>query len=168
MSIPQSLIRFLPALHRGPGAQADLSGDRDRPDLQGLVQFYSTRQGVLVLIEVSGLPVRGGRCENGFFPIHIHSGGACTGTPSDPFADAQGHYDSEGCPHPAHAGDLPPLLADENGYALQAVLTDRFGLDEVIGRTVILHGGVDDFTSQPAGNAGERIACGVIRRIGWM
>ena len=54
--------------------------------------------------------------------------------------------------------------AQNGGYALQAFLTDRFTVRDIIGRTVIIHDGLDDFTSQPAGNAGARIACGVIRR----
>lgn len=165
MPIPQSLMRFLPALRRGPAAQARLSGSREHPNLRGTVQFYPTPQGVLVLAEVSGLPKKGWRCENDVFAFHIHSGGSCTGSRDDPFADAQGHYNPERCPHPAHAGDMPPLFSN-GGYALQAFLTDRFTLREIVGKTVILHDGVDDFTSQPAGNAGERIACGVIRRTG--
>ena len=60
---------------------------------------------------------------------------------------------------------MPPLFSND-GYALQAFLTDRFTVRDIIGRTVILHDEVDDFTSQPAGNAGERIACGVIRKTG--
>lgn len=80
----------------------------------------------------------------------------------DPFADAMPHYDPNGCEHPHHAGDLPPLF-ENNGFALSLVLTDRFSVDEVIGRTVIVHADPDDFTTQPSGNSGEKIACGVIR-----
>ncbi len=158
-------MRFLPVLRRRPDAHADISGGRENPRLRGSARFYQTPQGVLVLVEVSGLPDRGRRCENDVFAIHIHSGGSCAGTPGNPFADAQGHYNPERCPHPAHAGDMPPLFSN-NGYALQAFLTDRFTVREIVGRTVIIHDNVDDFTSQPAGNAGERIACGVIRRPG--
>ena len=50
------------------------------------------------------------------------------------------------------------------GHAFSVFLTDRFCVKDVIGRTVIIHGGSDDFTSQPAGNAGPKIACGEIRR----
>lgn len=165
MPIPQSLMRFLPALRRGPGAQANISGSREHPDLRGTIRFYQTERGVLVVAEVYGLPERGTRCENGIFAFHIHSGGSCGGSPDDPFADAQGHYNPGRCPHPAHAGDMPPLFSN-NGYAVQAFLTDRFTVREIIGKTVIVHDRVDDFTSQPAGNAGTRIACGVIRKIG--
>ena len=123
------------------------------------------RRGVLVLAEVSGLPDTGERCKDSIFAFHIHSGGTCTGSADDPFRDTQGHYHPENCPHPAHAGDMPPLFSNK-GYAAQAFLTGRFTVREIIGRTVIIHAGTDDFTSQPAGNAGARIACGVIRRPG--
>ncbi len=165
MSIPQSLMRYLPVLRRGPGARAELSGGPEHPRLRGTVRFYQTDRGVLVLAEVSGLPQEGGRCENDIFAFHIHSGSSCRGGPEEPFADAKGHYDPEHCPHPAHTGDMPPLFSNR-GYALQAFLTDRFTVREIIGRTVIIHEDVDDFTSQPAGNAGRRIACGVIRKPG--
>ena len=73
------------------------------------------------------------------------------------------HYNPHGCDHPYHAGDLPPLF-ETSGLALSAFLTDRFTVDEVIGRTVIIHDQPDDFTTQPSGNSGTKIACGVIRR----
>ena len=135
MPIPQSLTRFLPTLRRGPGAQANLSGSREYPNLRGTVLFYPTDRGVLVLAEVFGLPEKGCRCEDGIFAFHIHSGGACTGSADDPFADAQGHYNPERCPHPAHAGDMPPLFSND-GYALQAFLTDRFTVREIVGKMV--------------------------------
>lgn len=165
MPIPQLYMRFLPVLRRGPDAQADIFGGEANPRLRGTVRFYQTPQGVLVLAEVSGLPDTGERCKDSIFAFHIHSGGACSGSADDPFRDAQGHYHPENCPHPAHAGDMPPLFSNK-GYAAQAFLTGRFTVREIIGRTVIIHAGTDDFTSQPAGNAGARIACGVIRRPG--
>ena len=82
----------------------------------------------------------------------------------EPFADAMSHYDSDDCGHPYHAGDLPPLFG--NGEtALSVFLTNRFSVDEVIGRAVIIHDRPDDFTTQPSGNSGTKIACGVIRRV---
>ena len=165
MPIPQLYMRFLPVLRRGPDAQADIFGGEANPRLRGTVRFYQTPQGVLVLAEVSGLPDTGERCKDSIFAFHIHSGGTCSGSADDPFRDAQGHYHPENCPHPAHAGDMPPLFSNK-GYAAQAFLTGRFTVREIIGRTVIIHAGTDDFTSQPAGNAGAGIACGVIRRPG--
>lgn len=64
--------------------------------------------------------------------------------------------------HPKHAGDLPPLLACQ-GSAYLSVKTDRFCVEDILGRTVVIHSDPDDFHSQPAGNAGKKIACGVIR-----
>ena len=56
---------------------------------------------------------------------------------------------------------MPPLFGNQ-GHAFSAILTDRFSLSDVIGKTVIIHGNPDDFTTQPAGNAGEKLACGDI------
>ena len=58
--------------------------------------------------------------------------------------------------------DLPPLFGSR-GYAFSVFLTDRFLLSEVIGKTVIIHENSDDFTSQPSGNAAEKLACGVVK-----
>lgn len=65
--------------------------------------------------------------------------------------------------HPNHKGDLPVLFSSE-GDAFMVFCTNRFRVSDVIGRTVIVHLSPDDYTSQPAGNSGERIACGVIRK----
>lgn len=100
-------------------------------------------------------------CPNAVFGFHIHSGSQCSGDEENPFANALEHYNPRNCMHPAHAGDMPPLFGN-NGYAFQIFLTDRFSVNEIIGKTVIIHSEPDDFTSQPGGNAGERIACGQI------
>lgn len=83
---------------------------------------------------------------------------------NNPFADVMTHYDPNGCGHLYHAGDLLPLFGND-GLAFCAFLTNRFPVDEVIGRTVIVHDHPDDFTTQPSGNSGTKIACGVIRRV---
>ena len=152
---------LLAALCCSPDAWAAVRGSERCPQLSGTVRFCQTRRGVLVFAEIFGLPETVESCGNGFFAFHIHGGSSCTGDSADPFADALAHYNPEACPHPAHAGDLPPLLSN-HGYALQVFLTDRFTVREIIGRTVILHDGVDDFTTQPAGSAGSKIACGRI------
>lgn len=140
-----------------PDALARISGGPETQNLCGSVRFYQTCGSVLVVAEIAGLPRDEGA---GFFALHIHEGGGCSG---ESFSGTGGHYDPAGVPHPRHAGDLPPLLRCENGAYL-AVKTDRFRVEEVIGRTVVIHSGADDFRSQPAGNAGTKIACGVICR----
>ncbi len=100
-------------------------------------------------------------CQSRIFGFHIHEGGCCRGNESDPFADTLSHYNPNGCEHPAHAGDLPPLFGNK-GCAFSAFLTDRFTVEEIIGRTVVIHDMPDDFTTQPAGGSGSKIGCGVI------
>ena len=57
---------------------------------------------------------------------------------------------------------MPPLFANA-GYAFLVFYTDRFTVPEVVGRTVVIHDMPDDFTTQPAGNSGKKIACGVVK-----
>lgn len=140
-----------------PSAVAYIRGGYDAPDLFGQVKFYQKRDGVLVVANVSNMPQRYG---SGFFAFHIHEGDNCSG---EKFSNTGNHYNPMRVPHPSHAGDLPPLLLC-NGGAYLAVKTDRFRVEEIIGRTVVIHGNSDDFRSQPSGNAGEKIACGIISR----
>lgn len=141
-------------------ASAQVRGSEAYPNLIGSVTFRQMQSGVLVTAEVRGLP-SGGKCDRRIFGFHIHGGGECSGNSSDPFADAGAHYDNADCPHPYHAGDLPPLFGN-HGYAYMSVFTDRFTVREIIGKTVIIHDMPDDFTSQPSGNSGKKIACGRI------
>jgi Cu-Zn family superoxide dismutase len=146
-----------------PEAQAAVKGSPDYPDIHGMVFFYQLENGVLLVAQMEGLPHGAQDCPANVFGFHIHEGAACTGSSADPFAGAGGHYNPDHCPHPAHAGDLPPLFGSRDGYAFQSVFTDRFSVSEIIGRTVIVHLSPDDFTTQPSGNSGARIACGLIR-----
>lgn len=141
-----------------PKAVAWLRGGGDNPRLGGTVRFFSSPEGVIVEASIFGLP----ETETGFFAFHIHEGGSCAG---EGFPNTGGHYNPDRAIHPKHAGDLPPLLSDR-GRAYMKVYTDRLGVEEVIGKTVVIHSGPDDFRTQPAGNAGQKIACGVIRRNG--
>lgn len=138
-----------------PDAVAYLSGGPDAPRLSGQIRFYQRKNCVLVEAMITGLPRDS---ETGFFALHIHAGGDCGG---EDFADTGGHYNPAGVMHPRHAGDLPPLMMC-NGGAYLAICTDRFRVRDIIGRTAVIHGGRDDFTTQPAGDAGKKIACGVI------
>ena len=139
-------------------AVARIIGGVEAPQLSGCVQFYQESGCVLIVTEVSGLPKES---DTGFFGFHIHQGRACAGAG---FSGTEGHYNPSGQGHPEHAGDLPPLLWCR-GNAYLSVKTDRFCADEIIGRTVVIHSGLDDFYTQPAGNDGKKIACGVIKRI---
>ena len=154
-------LDLIALLRRQPEASAVISGSDKYPDIEGTVKFYQTPFGVLTVTEVSGLPYYTAPCSGHIFAFHIHRGDSCTGNQTDPFANALTHYDPDSCPHPYHAGDMPPLFGSA-GYAFSAFLTDRFSVGDIIGRTVIIHSGADDFSTQPSGNSGEKIACGLI------
>ena len=140
-----------------PDAVAEIRGGMDAPRLTGCVEFYQEYGCVLIVARVFCLPKES---KTGFFGFHIHQGGSCSGTD---FPGTGSHYHPTGQAHPKHAGDLPPLLVCQ-GSTYLSVKTDRFTVNDIIGRTVVIHSDPDDFYSQPAGNAGKKIACGVIRR----
>ncbi len=154
-----------PMLHKiwqnMPEAYAVLSGAAAYPGLMGFVEFYEFCGGSIVAVEVKGLPRGTGDCPPSIFGFHIHEGASCTGNEEDPFADTGSHYNPEGCPHPEHKGDLPPIFSS-GGVGASIFYTNRFSPEEVIGSTMIIHSMPDDFTSQPSGNSGVKIACGEI------
>lgn len=143
-------------LLKKPHAVAQINGGEKYPEIRGEVRFFQTNLGVMVMADVRGLPIINARCDNPIFAMHIHSGESCekTGT----------HYNPENCPHPYHSGDLPPLFSND-GYAFEATLSNRFDLSEIRDKTVVIHSKPDDFKTQPSGDSGEIIACGVIREL---
>ena len=141
-----------------PYATAQIRGGMEAPQLSGCVQFYQENGCVLIVAKISGLPKES---KTGFFGFHIHEGDNCSGTD---FSGTDSHYNPFDQAHPKHAGDLPPLLECQ-GNAYLSVRTDRFSVADIIGRTVVIHSDPDDFRSQPAGNAGKKIACGVICKV---
>lgn len=143
-----------------PEAAARISGTEEFSQIQGMVYFFDVYGGTIVMAEIYGLPDEDYKDVGKFFGFHIHEGERCAGE-RPPLSETGGHYNPEGMQHPFHAGDLPPLLS-VNGSAWYAVYTGRFHPDDVIGRTVVIHGGGDDFYTQPSGNSGAKIACGVI------
>ena len=163
-SCARSPADLLSILRGRPQAEASITGSKDYPGISGSVRLYQTSAGVIVLARAGGLPQSDIPCRERVFGFHIHEGADCGGNMDDPLADAMSHYNPGGCGHPDHAGDLPPLFGN-GGLALSLFLTNRFSVGEVIGRTVIIHDHPDDFTTQPSGNSGTKIACGVIRRI---
>lgn len=142
---------------RTPGAVAYITGSEEHPRLHGRVEFYEDADGVVVAVNIMGLPENG----SGFFGFHIHGGGNCGG---GNFVNTESHYSRDGEMHPMHSGDLPPVLS-AGGIGKYSVLTDRFSLNEILGKTVVIHGAADDMRSQPSGNSGEKIGCGIIRPV---
>ena len=140
-----------------PTAIAQINGGNDAPHLFGKIKFYQRKDNVLVVANIFNLP-SGNR--SGFFGFHIHEGDNCEG---EGFSNTGSHYSPIKTTHPNHAGDLPPLILC-NGGAYMSIITDRFRVQDIIGRTVVIHDSPDDFISQPSGNAGTKIACGVICR----
>ena len=136
----------------GPQAVAEISGG----GISGTVMFYDYPLGVLTVTDIHGLPKA-----DGVYAFHIHTGSSCEGMN---YSDADGHYNPTNSLHPYHAGDLPPLFSN-NGNALMAVRTGRFTIDDIEGRAIVIHENPDDFTTQPSGNSGKIIACGLIHRI---
>lgn len=135
----------------------------------GTVNFTEQRDGVVsVRVRVNDLPP-------GFHGFHIHSVGQCT----PPFTSAGGHLAFPGQVHNDHAGDLPVLLVNADGTAQARFTTDRFTLQNLFdadGSALIIHANRDNYANIPTdrydpdpdaitlatGDAGGRIACGVI------
>lgn len=142
-----------------PRAYAQIHGNADYPNVQGAVYFYEAHNGgILVEAEIFGLPDFGNPDFHAFYGFHIHENGDC----SDQFKNAGGHYNPMNRRHPYHAGDMPPLLS-ANGYTWMSFYNDALELYDIVGKSIIIHRNPDDFTTQPSGNAGEMIGCGVIQ-----
>lgn len=147
-------------------AVARLKGGPLAPQINGIVIFTEVPGGTEVFVEVKGLPefkpAQDGKAPIGPHGFHIHIKGNCeVGNPDSPFEAAGGHWNPTNQPHGNHAGDLPVLFSN-HGYARMTFFTDKFTVQEAIGKAVIIHQSPDDFRTQPAGDAGKRLACGVI------
>ncbi len=103
--------------------------------------------------------------------IHIHERGECQAEGDEPFSSAGGHYNPTNAKHggvddaEAHAGDLGNITVDEDGSASIVISTDRFTLSELKdkdGSALIIHADRDDLQTDPSGNSGTRVVCGVI------
>lgn len=143
-------------------AKAHIKGSREYPNINGIVYFTETKEGIKVTAKINGLPSSPTHnCSGRFFGFHIHNGTSCTGNTEDEFANAGTHYNPTNYSHPYHVGDLPPLI-ENNGYAYMSVLINKFKIKDILGKVIIIHEMPDDFTTQPSGNSGKRIACGKI------
>ena len=130
-------------------------------NVTGTVYFSRTPKGIEVKADVMGL-------NPGKHGFHIHEFGDCTALDG---TSAGGHFNPENQPHAGpeqakrHVGDLGNIEADNSGNAHYDRTDNQLkfeGRDSIIGRGIIVHAGIDDLVSQPSGNAGPRIACGVI------
>ena len=148
----------------GAGAVAKLEPTKGN-DVRGTVTFAQSGDKVKVTAQVSGLKPNG---EHGF---HVHEKGDCS---SGDGMSAAGHFNPGGKPHgnvhaggDRHAGDLPNLKADAYGNASASFdatgISVGSGAADIVGKGLIVHRDPDDYKSQPAGNAGPRLACSVIR-----
>ena len=144
-------------------AKAHIKGNKKYPKLDGTVTFRETKNGVIVTAKINNLPQSKDKCKGRFFGFHIHEGTSCTGNLEDEFANAKSHLNPTNCPHPFHIGDLPPLI-ENNGLAYMSVLINKFKIKDILGKVIIIHDMPDDFTTQPSGNSGTKIACGKIEK----
>ena len=140
-------------------AYANIKGSVKYPDIKGKVKFVEQSNGILVKAEIFNLPIT--EHTNEIYGFHIHEGNECTGNEQDEFKNAGSHFTKVDLPHPYHSGDMPPLFGN-NGYAYMSFFTNKFTLNDIIGKVVIVHSHPDDFHTNPSGNSGEKIACGKI------
>ena len=130
-------------------------------NVSGTITFTQTEKGVRVVADLQGLS----KGKHGF---HIHEFGDCSSADG---LSAGGHFNPEGKTHGApmdmsrHMGDMGNLEANESGKA-HLEYTDTViklnGMNSIIGKSIIIHKSEDDLKTQPTGNAGARVACGVI------
>ena len=170
--IPVILLSvFLVSISPGQACAGSAKAEVQNADLEtvGIVTLVQESDGVLVTMEASNLPP-------GFLGFHIHGVGECT----PPFTSAEGHFNPQDKDHPHHAGDLPNLLVNKDGSAFMAVKSDRFKLSGVSSEdsaAIIIHPKPDNHGNIPerytneideatlsTGDAGSRIACGIIKR----
>ncbi len=130
----------------------------------GFAKFVELNDGrVLVNIHAQGLaPGRHG--------IHVHAVGACALGTTPAFISAGGHFNPTGATHGSHAGDLGNITANPAGRANMTLITDQFTLSagtlsvfDANGSALVIHAGADDLVTDPTGNSGARVACGVIQ-----
>lgn len=122
----------------------------------GFASFSESSQGVVITVNSNSL----GPGAHGF---HIHENGVCDGD----FSSAGAHYNPKSKehgtrnPHGPHAGDLPNVRANDDGL-VKAYLAAPLKLKDIKGHSLIIHADPDDQLTDPSGNSGDRLVCGVI------
>ncbi|EEF62747.1 superoxide dismutase family protein [Pedosphaera parvula] len=129
----------------------------------GTVTFTAVPGGVRIIAGIMGLAP-------GIHAFHIHENGDCSAPDA---SSAGGHFNPAGKPHGGpesvdrHLGDLGNIAADADGEAHLDFIDSQIsltGTNSIINRSLVVHEGADDYVSQPAGNSGARVACGVIQK----
>jgi Cu-Zn family superoxide dismutase len=148
----------------GKQARADFAS-KSGSNVTGYATFVERGDKVIVTTKVSGLQ------PNSQHGYHVHEKGDCSAPDA---TSAGGHFNPDNHPHGnpgqqvRHAGDMKNLVADAKGEATVTQELDIIRIDEgkfgILNRGLVIHANVDDYASQPAGNAGGRIACGLIRK----
>ena len=165
-----TLLLAAGACHRGARPAPAAAPSRAHAELRdaagtqiGVASLEQTNRGVLVVLTLTGAP-------EGIHALHFHAVGQCqppfesAGPHFNPTAHHHGYYSADG----GHAGDLPNISIPGNGnlrvelVASTASLTGRDGLLDADGAALVLHAAADDYRSDPSGNSGSRIACGVV------
>ena len=146
-------------------ARANLTG-APGSGISGTVEVTERTGGVQIAAHVTGVKPAGPH------GLHLHEVGTCT--PPD-FESAGEHFNPGSAQHacsptsPRHAGDLGNLEVADGGEGHLELETDLLtvadGSSSVVGRAVVLHAGKDDCTTQPSGDSGDRLACGVFERV---
>jgi Cu-Zn family superoxide dismutase len=147
----------------GAMAEADLAPTKGN-SATGKVTFTQDGDNVRVNVNVSGLK------PGAMHGFHVHEKGDCS---SGDGMSTGGHFNPDGKPHgpqsaPHHAGDMPALVADSYGNASTSFVLHGVsigtGSHDLVGKGLIVHRDPDDYTTQPTGNAGPRVACAVIKK----
>lgn len=150
-------------------AVANLTSTSDSTKNIGSAKFYQLADGKIKM----DLEINMKERADSNVAVHFHEHGDC----GNKGENAHGHWDPTKENHGQwgtaayHSGDIGNIKLDANGHGTISVSTDRWSVDvnqqgkDIIGKGVIVHGGTDDYTSQPTGNSGPRVGCGVITKL---
>lgn len=151
-----------PAAFAGPGDEASAAMMSAEGEPLGSVELSQKANGTAIVAQLKGLP-------EGTHAFHVHEIGKC----DPPFKSAGGHFNPTGLHHGIesadgpHAGDLPNIYVPASGEVTFEMFNTRLAVDKILldvdGAAIVIHEGPDDYRTDPAGAAGDRIACGVLQ-----